>query len=298
MTDEIVVIGDVMLDIYDVGSAHRLSPEAPVLVLDNPSAQYALGGAGNTAANIVSLGGSARVLGAIGQDNPGDILAHLFQEAGVRVSAPSFSGYTTTTKRRFVIGHHQVLRVDHGVRDLAPADLDTILHEVQEIDSPVIVVSDYQKGVVTDSSLQHLFRRANELSARVIVDSKNEDYSLFRGAELITPNLTEALRASGERDPHSAAIALAEQTGSATLITLGESGMLLYVDREFYEIPSQSSEVADVTGAGDTVAAAMAVKMLEGLSFYDAALWANSAAGVAVTHFGTHRVRAKDLGIV
>lgn len=290
MTGQVTVVGDVMLDVSEHGSVSRVSPEAPVVILKNPVAVYALGGAGNTAANVQSLGAAARLVGAIGDDSAGGECERLASQIGVQAALVKAAGYPTTVKRRFLAGGHQIMRLDVEASSVPQLSLDSILGAVIEgmSNASALVISDYGKGAITPEIARRVM---GALGRRpVVIDTKRTEVSCFRGATVIAPNHLEAERITGEADPRRAAEIIYQLTGGAVLITLGADGMLLLEDEAFTHIASEAVEVSDVTGAGDTVTAALAVALAEGASVLEAARWANSAAAMAVAHAGTYVV--------
>lgn len=295
MDPEIAVLGDIMLDSYDIGTATRISPEAPVVILKNPQRQYTLGGAANTAANVLSLGEKSSLVGVIGSDHEGDIVASLCDERNIRFQGPQSNAHRTINKHRFLVGSHQLLRVDNEDSILNAEIREEILSKIVRLKCRVLVISDYGKGVVDEETAQFAIRTTNENGGIVLVDSKSTDYSKFRGATLLTPNLREAQRATGEEDPETAAKKIHRKTGADVVVTLGERGMLLFAHSKITEIPTDPSVVSDVTGAGDTVVAAISVQLMRGRPLIEAVHWANSAAAIAVSRVGTYAVRAEEL---
>lgn len=290
MTSRVHVVGDVMLDVSEDGEVTRVSPEAPVVVLRNPVVREALGGAANTAANVQSLGASAEIFGVVGTDDAGRRCQRLARAAGMGRSLFAEESYRTTVKRRFLSGGHQIMRLDIE-EDSAPADARKgVASSVEDamFRASGVVLSDYAKGVVTADLASRVIAAAAGLP--VVVDSKATDLAIFRGCTVIAPNHHEAAAATGLDDPRLAAQAIAERTASAVVVTLGAQGMLLLEHGSFTHIPSAAVAVADVTGAGDTVTAALAVALSEGESMREAVRWANAAAAVAVAHPGTHSV--------
>ena len=299
------VVGDVMLDRYLVGSVDRVSPESPVPVLLHKSTQDRLGGAANVAVNLGALGGEAALGGVIGRDAAGDCVLALLAEAQVRTGGllrPARA--ITTTKQRALCGSQQLLRIDSEQRiQLEAAELEELLAGLwAELPEPdVILVSDYAKGVVSRDFMQRLLRRAG--STPVFVDPKGRDYSPYRGASLITPNEREAALAAGIeiRDEASLLAAAAQLRhalpGTSVLITQGAKGMsLLGADAaELIHSPAQARRVFDVTGAGDTALATLALMRAFGLDWPEALHIANVAAGIAVSKIGTSPVFRSEL---
>lgn len=289
----VVVLGDLMLDIAEHGEVTRVSPEAPVVVLLNTERDAVLGGAGNTAANTLSLGRPTTVVGLVGADDAGSECDRLVARSGLSPELIRAQGHPTTTKTRFLSGGHQIMRWDREstvVSDEAAVELAERTGAVLE-GARALVISDYDKGAVTPEVARRVIAAAQERDVPVVVDTKKTAISCFEGCTVIAPNHHEALAITGHRDPELAARAIAEATRSAVIITLGAQGMLIHVDGASERIPSEVREVSDVTGAGDTVTAGLAVALADGTgSIVDAARWANTAAAVAVSHAGTYAV--------
>lgn len=287
----VTVVGDVMLDVSEHGEATRISPEAPVVVLLNPVASYALGGAANTAANTLSLGVPTTIVGAVGDDDAGRRAEELATEAGLDPRLVVSATVPTTVKRRFLANNHQIMRLDVEAGHLPVEDRSAILTALDEgALGTALVISDYDKGVIGDDVAAGVVARAREAGVAVVVDTKRLDVSCFHGATIIAPNHLEATRMTGTSDPERAAEAISARTGGAVLVTLGAEGMLLFDGGRTTRIPSHARDVADVTGAGDTVTAGLAVALAEGRSTLEAAEWANWAAAEAVSHVGTYAV--------
>ncbi len=293
----LVVVGDVMLDVNREGSVSRVSPEGPVVILRNPGFDSVLGGAANTAANIHSLGGDVLLFGVVGDDPAGEECAKLLAEDGVEDGLVRASAYRTTVKTRFLARGQHIMRLDEEQSAVPQADLERLLELVTGAlpSAGALVLSDYDKGVVTSQLARVLIDKAHVLGIPVIVDSKKLDMTVFEGATVVTPNEMEATRCTGVSDAAEAARIIASQTGGAVLVTRGALGMLLLEDGRETSIPAEGQEVADVVGAGDTVTAGIAVALVEGESgMAEAARWANRAAAVAVQHTGTYAVRRTD----
>lgn len=297
MTGSVLVFGDVMLDVFEHGEVSRVSPEAPVVILKNPRTKKALGGAANTAANARALGVAVYLLGLIGDDDAGQDCIELTRESGIDAILVTTPAHPTTVKRRFLAGNHQIMRLDVEAASSPQSVLDELMTAASAriVDSGAVVISDYDKGTVSDLVAANLVASARYRGVPVVVDSKRLDVNCFAGCSVIAPNHHEAQRITGFADPRRSAEAIAKVTGSAVLITLGADGMLLFERSTFTEIPSDAVEVSDVTGAGDTVTAALAVALAEGASLIEAAKWANAAAAHAVAHPGTYAVRRSDV---
>lgn len=302
----VLVVGDVMLDRFIFGRVSRISPEAPVPVVVHDHDESRLGGAANVAHNIVSLGGRTTLVGVVGDDADAAPLAAEMAARAVDTHAlVTLPERRTTTKLRVVTSRNQqVARVDYETdSDLDAASEDAVLAVIdQHLDeAQVLLVSDYQKGVVTRRVMEHLVTRARERRVPLLVDPKVPHIDFYRGATLVTPNHAEAEAAWGERirtmeDARAAARHLMERAGvEGVLITLGERGLWLSVGDVDGSLAATAREVADVTGAGDTVIATLALALAAGAQAAEAAALANEAAGIAVGRFGAATVTAAEL---
>ena len=295
-----LVVGDVMLDRYWYGDALRISPEAPVPVLLWRSEEELPGGAANVARNCAALGARTRLLSVIGADDAGRRLARLLRKDGVDASLRRDRSIRTTQKLR-VIGQrrHQLLRID---RDTVPSSemlaskLGDFRKALPECD--VVLLSDYGKGGL--AHIATMIREARRAGKKVLVDPKGDDYSRYKGATLVTPNLAELRMVVGswknEKDLAARAQALrAKLQLQALLLTRGEDGMTLYRPGRAVSVRAEKREVADVTGAGDTVIAALAVMLAAGEGLEAAVRVANRAGGIKVTKFGAATVSRREL---
>lgn len=294
----ILVVGDLILDRYADGKANRVSPEAPVLVFEYDSERYLLGGACNVAANLRELGASASVLGVVGEDEAGEQLRMLLQQADIDTQALVVdASRPTTRKTRYVAKTMQVLRVDEESRvpvgGTAEAQMLAIL-EQRPFPWKSVLLSDYGKGVLTPRVIQAAIAAARSQGGVTVVDPKGKDYSIYRGVDLLTPNREEAEAATGvaiktTEDLHRTAQRLREITGIRTaVITLGKDG--IFFEREdgtHRIIPTEARQVFDVTGAGDTVVAVLTFCRAAGVSLEDSLRLANHAAGITVAKLGT-----------
>ena len=302
----VLVIGDLILDRYVSGQAGRLSPEAPIPVLRPDATRATAGGAANVAANIAELGGQAVLVGLVGQDPGGAELRRLLAACpAIRADLVEAAGRPTTTKTRFMSGPHQLLRLDEETTD--PADpvaaaalcaaCDAALPEVA-----VVVLSDYAKGVLAGPVLDHVLAAAAAAGRPVIADPKREDFAAYRGATVLTPNEAELRAAAGRPLPDTEAVeaaaarALAATQGQAVLVTRSEKGVaMIRAGAAPLHLPARAREVADVSGAGDTLVAALAVALAAGAGLADAARLANITAGLSVAKQGTATVTAHEL---
>jgi rfaE bifunctional protein kinase chain/domain len=294
----VLSVGDVMLDEYIWGEVRRVSPEAPVPVVEVRRRTYVPGGAANTAAGAVSLGGRASVAGVVGDDEAAATLRRALEDRGIASAALVVDAVRpTTVKTRIVASNQQVVRTD--VEDRAPLRkelerelLSRLAEEVAAADA--VILSDYAKGVVSPAVAQGVIELASRWETPVVADPKGGDYAKYRGAAVVTPNIHEAKRAAGLDAEGYGDLAEICQTiapvlgGTALLVTRGVQGMSLFVDgRQLLEIPALAKNVFDVTGAGDTVATTLAIALGCGSSLEDAATLANAAAGVVVGKVGT-----------
>ncbi len=302
----VLVVGDLILDRYLWGRATRVSPEAPVLVVDVDREELRLGGAANVAHNVHALGGRPLVVGAVGEDAAGESFLRLLASHGVResdgiVRDPS---RRTTLKTRIVAHHQQVLRADEETRAALPAEVEGRLWEAVEAALPGVdaaLVSDYGKGVVTPLLLERLLPELARRSVPSAVDPKEEHFLRYTGVSVITPNVAEASQAWGrrirsEQDLLDAGFGLRDRLrAQSVLITRGEAGMSLFTAEGHTHFPTRAQHVYDVTGAGDTVVATIASALAAGASLGEACVLANHAAGLVVAELGTAAARADDL---
>ena len=297
---QILVVGDVMLDRYWHGSASRISPEAPVPVIKVGQSEDRPGGAGNVALNIAALGAGASLISVIGQDDAGNVLKNRLSAASIHADFQLSENKPTITKLRVVSRHQQILRMDFEERFDASDSSDFIAKAAAIIGQMnVLVLSDYAKGSL--QNCQALIALAREHKIPVLVDPKGQDFSHYRGATLLTPNIQEFEQVVGACDSEQqmeerGAALMRELDLQALLITRGEQGMtLLRPGHPELHLPARAREVFDVTGAGDTVIAVVAATLASGKSLPDAVALANLAAGIAVGKLGTAAVSAPEL---
>ena len=302
----VLVLGDVMLDEFVWGKVARISPEAPVPVVQVEDQSFHLGGAGNVAANVRALGGASILAGVIGEDAAGERVRSALLAAGVEpLLVASSDGRPTTVKTRIVAHHQQVVRTDRERSDEIAGDLVAGLCDgVRRIlpSCHAVVVSDYQKGVVTADLMRRLLPLARRLRLPVLVDPKVRHLARYRRVTVVTPNQLEAEQATGQAirtadDLRAAGRRLLSMLGCrAALITRGEHGMSLFErGRPAVHIPTAAREVFDVTGAGDTVIATLALALSAGAGLAEAAVLANHAAGVVVGKLGTAQATPGEL---
>jgi D-beta-D-heptose 7-phosphate kinase/D-beta-D-heptose 1-phosphate adenosyltransferase len=302
----VLVIGDIILDRYVTGSVQRLSPEAPIPVLRPANDRATLGGAANVALNIVTLGGQAVLVGVTGNDAAGDEVERLVGTTPGIVSAlVRIDRRPTTCKTRFMTGSHQLLRLDEETTaPLDEAGLKAVLaaFEARLAGCDVIVLSDYAKGVLCDGVLDAILARATRAGRLVIADPKRSDFAAYRGASILTPNEHEvrvATRIEADHDTEAdraGRVALDATGGEAVLVTRSSKGLtLVRRDADTLHIPTRALEVADVSGAGDTLVAALAVALGAGAGLPEAAMLANATAGISVGKQGTATVSRQEL---
>lgn len=295
----VLVVGDVMVDRYWEGGAARISPEAPVPVVDVQQMTDRPGGAGNVALNVAALGGQVRLYGYVGDDAEADQLEVNLRSAGVDSRLERVPGYRTTTKLRVISRHQQLVRLDfeQALPPLGPGQsvLDPCILE----DCDVLLLSDYAKGALRD--VQPLIAAARDLGIPVLVDPKGPDFEAYRGATLLTPNLRELEAVVGpcadEAQLQRQGEVLIQQLGlQALLVTRSAQGMtLLQADQAPLHLPTRAREVFDVTGAGDTVIATLSAALASEVGLDDAVALANLAAGIAVGQLGAAAVSAWEL---
>ena len=294
----VLVLGDVMLDEFVWGRVSRISPEAPVPVVQVTSQSFHLGGAGNVAANVRSLGGAAALAGAVGGDAAGGRVRAALAAAGVESRLVAFGGdRPTTVKTRIVAHSQQVVRADREDASDLPAPAERALVEAvrgEVASCAALVISDYQKGVVTAPLLRRVLPLARRHRVPVLVDPKVCHFHLYRGVTVVTPNALETEQATGRRLLEPGALESAGRrilsllACRAVLVTRGEHGLSLFErGRPPLHVPAAAREVFDVTGAGDTVIATMALALAAGGTVAEAAALANCAAGVVVGKVGT-----------
>lgn len=301
---KILVVGDLMIDYYLWGKCERISPEAPVQVVDIQSESTTLGGAGNVMNNLLSLGASVYACSAVGDDDIGIELKDILNNSKIDTTMLVVqNGRKTSKKSRVIASHQQVIRFDKESKDDISKEseekiLDLIKKNIAIFD--IVLLSDYKKGVLTENLTKEIIKLSRENNKDVLVDPKGDDYSKYKDATIITPNKKEAsiaskidikdkksLQEAGEKLKNSLAL-------KACLITLSEDGMALFEDK-MTKIDATAKEVYDVTGAGDTVLATLGFAISAGKSMIEAARMANSAAAVVVGKLGSATVTIDEI---
>ncbi len=301
----VLVIGDVMLDQFVIGTVERISPEAPVPVVRFVREEYRLGGAANVAANLRALGTRVALVAVVGEDAEAARLRQDLEAAGVDISGLIMDPARCTTRKTRVVTtrNQQVGRIDYENDSAASGDVSqALISAINRLagDAHAVLISDYQKGVITAEVAAAAIARGRERRIPVTVDPKVPHASYYAGATLITPNHHEAAAMThsvirNEGDVSACARKLREITRCENvLITRGEHGMTLHTPSRDSAFPAEAREVADVTGAGDTVIATLTAALAAGASLEDAARLANRAAGIKVGKFGPATVRADE----
>jgi len=300
----ILVLGDVMLDEFIWGSVCRISPEAPVPVVEVTGESYILGGAGNVAANIRALGGAPVLAGIVGMDSAADRVRQLMTEIGIETSALVSDDRPTTVKRRIIAHNQQIVRADRESRAPLPAERNKAVSEAFAKWLPLVsavIVSDYDKGVANRELLAQVLPQARKAGVPVYLDPKVHHADYYRPITLIKPNQHEAERLiemliRNETDLEEAGRRLLKKFDcSYALISRGEAGLSLFDSERSHHFPTVARDIFDVTGAGDTVIATLALARAGGAEMEEAVILANHAAGLAVGKVGTATVRQSEL---
>jgi len=309
----LVVIGDVMLDRFIWGNVTRISPEAPVPVVEVSRESVYPGGAANVARNITPFGGKAELIGLIGSDSEGDVLVNTLQESGIGIDHMLVEkNFSTITKTRVIAQHQQVVRIDRekkqaltdSARTLVLKQLNSVIKEIDGI-----IIEDYGKGLIDDKLVSEIVKIAIAGDIIVTVDPSPKNHVNWEGVSTIKPNRSEAFHEAGMQDQGDHLPPLEDgdllQVGSQllkrwdsqyVLITLGEQGMILFSDGgEPYHIPTRAREVFDVSGAGDTAIAVFTMALCAGANALTAADLSNRASGVVVGKLGTAEITKEDL---
>jgi D-beta-D-heptose 7-phosphate kinase/D-beta-D-heptose 1-phosphate adenosyltransferase len=302
---QLLVLGDIMVDEYIWGSVSRISPEAPVPVVEVKGESFRLGGAGNVAANVRSLGGRAILVGVVGNDPPAERLIDQLEAIGIKGDGVVVDRTRPTTiKTRVVAGSQQIVRFDReSALDISKEATERLLEVAAERlrEADGLLISDYAKGVISTLVARQIVPLARRRKKIIVVDPKVHHFHLYKGATVVTPNHHEAaafarFRLREGQDPQEVGRELQQKLKvSAVLVTRGEQGMSLFEESQVTHIPAVAKEVYDVTGAGDTVVAALGLALTSGASLKEAAVIANHAAGVVVGKMGTATVSRQEL---
>ncbi len=296
------ILGDIMLDEYIIGKVSRISPEAPVPIVEVEEEYSLLGGASNVANNIKSLLGEPILFGVIGKDRGGENIINLLREKGINSKLYMDKNRSTTRKTRVIALNQQVVRIDKEVKDFISEEIEEIVfqnieEDIREID--IFILSDYAKGVLTPKLTSEVINLVKSRGKKVIVDPKGRDYRKYKGASIITPNEREAqiaINMEENFDLITCAKKLWDITeGEGVLITRGEKGMFLFEHNSQIFIPTLSSQVRDVTGAGDTVVATLSLALAGGGNLLESAILSNFSASITVKKLGTATVSPEEL---
>lgn len=305
--ESVLIIGDLMLDHYLMGTVDRISPEAPVPVVEVTKETWLLGGAGNVARNITDLGGISVLVGVVGDDADGICIEDHCREAGIQAQLIKDSTRPTTKKTRVIAHNQQVVRVDHEQNAILSDQVYHTLFQVIEHELPrhkAVILSDYGKGLISGSFMKRFMELVNQCAERpvVLVDPKTRNFDLYIGVDLLTPNLKEAsegakMAVSSKDDILSAGrLIMSSLQSKHLLITLGADGMALFESSDkVYHIPTTARKVFDVTGAGDTVIATLALALASGAHLLTASVLANYAAGITVGQVGAATATREEL---
>ncbi|MBK3773819.1 bifunctional D-glycero-beta-D-manno-heptose-7-phosphate kinase/D-glycero-beta-D-manno-heptose 1-phosphate adenylyltransferase HldE [Azospirillum brasilense] len=306
-TARVAVVGDVMLDRFVYGDIERISPEAPVPVVKLDRTEEMLGGAGNVAANVASLGGSALLVGLIGADGAGACVRRLVSGLGGMDRLVESADRPTILKTRITARQQQVVRLDEErVGPPSAREREGLLEAATAAlgEADVLLLSDYAKGVLAGDMPTRLIALARAAGRTVIVDPKGRDYARYEGADVVTPNLRELREATGMPcDGDEAVVAagrtlIARHRLKAVVATRSEQGMTVITADDHVHLPTIAREVFDVSGAGDTVVATLACALARGVALPDAARLANAAAGIVVGKLGTSQVTRDELAAI
>ncbi len=303
---KVLIVGDIMFDRYWGGNVSRISPEAPVPVVNLDKTSLLPGGAANVAANIAGLGAKAYLVGVIGDDAEAKMFSNILVEANISAGfLVPLKNRQTTVKTRIVAHNQHIVRIDQeDTHILSKEDEQLVLNKIETIinEVDIVIISDYAKGLITDNLAKRLITKVASLQKKILVDPKGKNYSKYNGATLLTPNQKEAVQATNldeyEKEPveKSGKILLENLSLEALLITRGEKGMTLFEkNKEIVHLEALARNVYDVTGAGDTVIAALAVMLASGADFKEAARIANISAGLVVEQIGTTAIFLENL---
>jgi rfaE bifunctional protein kinase chain/domain len=303
----VLIIGDIMLDEYYIGDAQRISPEAPVPVVLVKDEKALIGGAGNVARNIQTLGGKPCLIGACGDGHNSKKLQQAILAAGLQTRLLTLPGRPATTKSRILARGQQILRIDHeDGASLNATETDALLGYIEEYwpNQRVIIISDYNKGVINKRLMDGIFRlkQSYKNPVRILIDPKPENLSLYPKADLITPNTKEtgegaALPIRNKGELIRAGLLLRKKTHcQALLTTLGAEGMALFQSKnKITHIPTLAKQVYDVTGAGDTVIGTIGLALAAGIPLLESCILANYAAGIVVGKSGSATITQNEL---
>jgi D-beta-D-heptose 7-phosphate kinase/D-beta-D-heptose 1-phosphate adenosyltransferase len=303
---KVLIVGDVMLDRYLWGSVNRISPEAPVPIVNVGKTSLVLGGAANVAANVAGLGARPLLVGITGEDAEAEALTEVLEKSNISAKfLIRLKERRTTIKTRLVAHNQHVVRFDQeSINPVSESEADLVFGRIEGTldEAAIIIISDYAKGLLTESLLARLITLAKGKNKLILVDPKGKDFSKYKGATILTPNRREAADAANLDENAQDLIKkagkqlLEDLSLEALLITQGERGLtLLQKDLETFHLEALARNVYDVTGAGDTVIASFAVALGAGTSYFEAAKFANISAGLVVEQIGTTAITTEML---
>ncbi|MBW6515605.1 MAG: D-glycero-beta-D-manno-heptose-7-phosphate kinase [Candidatus Cloacimonetes bacterium] len=303
---KIAVIGDMMLDHYLWGKVERISPEAPVPVIDVEREEYRLGGAANVVFNLKALNAIPFTIGTTGNDMFGDQIFSILEEKGIEKSFLLRDKRKPTTRKSRIIGHHQqVVRVDYESRDDIDKELeDKIINAFQELISQIdgVIIEDYNKGLLTARVIEEIMKTATMANKPITVDPKFKNFFLYRNATIFKPNFNELQRNTGlpiesEEDfDYAARVLMHKLSPEYLIITRGEKGLVIFTQKgDRIDIPTFAQEVYDVSGAGDTVISTLTLGLCSGVDIEKAAIIANHAAGAVCGKIGIQPAYPEDI---
>ncbi len=301
---KILVVGDIMLDIYQYGNCNRISPEAPVPVIDFINEEKMLGGAGNVLKNLVSFGASCNIISVIGEDLSGRIVSEKIDDLKISNNLLIVDKTRHTTEKcRVVSAGQQIIRIDKENKHAISSEIEDIVikHVKTNLKNyDVIIFSDYLKGFLTDRVCNEIIKLANNNNIITLVDPKGSTYKKYKNIDLIKPNLKEAEllleeKIQSEEDIKQACIKLKNLLNcQMVVITLSEKGVALFDDK-FEIIPTKSCQVFDVSGAGDTVLASLAICLKQKYSLFDSCYFSNNAASIVIRKFGSNTTTIQEV---
>lgn len=303
----ILVIGDIILDIYIYGKVDRISPEAPIPILNHQTTKHALGGAANVAANLKGIGADVTLISIAGEDTEAEYLQTMLDLEGINHSLIKFSSRPTTSKSRVIAANQQMLRIDHEVTTEISQDeekriYDLIQKNMELLGPQAIIFEDYNKGLLSDRLINNVMRSANENNIPVLVDPKKSNFFSYKNCTLFKPNFKEcAAQVPFLLDYSLESLLKADSYLRSMLnyqilmITLAEHGIFISDGKEQLIIPTQIRQISDVSGAGDTVTAIATFGLLQSLSLSEIATLSNQSAGYVCGIPGVHAITLNEL---
>lgn len=305
----VLVVGDIILDIYIQGKVERISPEAPVPVVNHVRTAHALGGAANVAANLKGLGTDVRIIAVTGNDSESEYLETMLDLESINHHLIRLVTRPTTSKTRIVAGNHQMLRIDHESNEELTLEetaqlWDLTRRSIESFQPQAIVLEDYNKGLLSTSIIKNICVLAKELNIPVIVDPKNHNFFAFEGCTVFKPNLKECSRqVPFKLTPDIESLSKADAYlrsrlhHNISMITLAEHGVYISDGYAAYLIPTEVRQVSDVSGAGDTVTAIATIGILKSLSLEQIADLSNKAAGIVCSKPGVYAISLEELAL-